>query len=239
MFSQNLIRKCLSIGLALAVWSVSSMVALAAVGAKNFGELTAAGQVTVNGQVVSGSTTVVSGSTINTGENSSAIVNLGKLGRLEISSTASLSVNFTETGINLALDSGRVKVIAAQGVGARIVTKDGTANADSTQANTFAVTVECSFTNVETQVGLVALASGGNTKQVAAGTETSLGIQQTGCRPCLRPVPGGVSVPTLGGGLFALLLAGGAAVTTGVVVGTSGGKTDVNPGGSTPISPTR
>ena len=243
MFNQNLVRKCLSIGLAVAVWSVSSMVALAAVSAKNSGELMATGQVTVNGQAVSGSTTIVSGSTINTGENSSAVVSLGKLGRLEISATASLSVNFTETGINIALDSGRVKVSAPQGVLARVTTKDGTANADSSQANTFAVTVECSFTNVETQTGSVALTSGSGTKQVAAGTEASLGIQQTGCKPCLRPIPGGASVATLGGlsgaGLLALLLAGGAAVGTAVIVGTSGGNSDVNTGGTNPVSPTR
>ena len=243
MFNQNLVRKCVSVGLAVAVWSVSSMVALAAVSAKNSGELMATGQVTVNGQVVSGSTTIVSGSTINTGENSTAVVNLGKLGRIDISSTASLTVNFTENTVNVSLDSGRVAVDTVQGVTARVTTKDGLANSDLSQSNSFAVTVECSFTNVESKTGSVALAGGSDMKQVAAGTEASLGVQQAGCKPCLRPVPGGASVATLGGlggaGLLALLLAGGAAAGTAVIVGTSGGNSDVNTGNTTIVSAVR
>ncbi len=242
MFGKNLIRKSLAIFIAVAVWSLSSMMVLAASPAKSSGDLVASGNVTVNGQAVSGSTTVISGSTINTGDNSSAVINLGKLGKIEVSQTATLTLNFTESAINIGLDAGRVKIMSMAGIAANVTTKDGSASADSSQANNFALTVECSFTNVETQSGLVVLSSAQGKKQVAAGTEASLGVQQTGCEPCLRPIPGGGTVPTtsfLGAGLLGLLLAAGGAVGTAVVIGTSGGGSDINGGGSIVVSPTR
>ena len=230
MFSKNFIRKSLSVLTALAVWSLYSMVVLAATsGAKNSGELIASGQVTVNGQPVTSNTTIVSGSTITTGDNSTAIINLGKIGKLEVSQTAVLTINFDDSNMSLNLDSGRTKVMSVQGITAKVTTKDGVVNATAGQINNFAVTVECSFTNVENQNGVVSLASGNGNKLVAAGTEASLGVQQTGCKPCLRPVPGGGTVPTAGlGGI-------GGAVGTAVVVGTSGGNSDVSTGAGTVV----
>ena len=220
------------------------MVALAAVDGKS-GELTATGSVTVNSRAAVSGSTVASGSTITTGESSSAIVSLGKIGRVELLANTTLVLKYDETGIYGTLNEGKLRVMSMSGYNANIATRDGMAVADSTQANTFAVEKECGHTHVDTTAGLVTLRADGQDKQVAAGTDALAGsLQQTGCKPCLRPVPGGAaSTPILGlgaGALIGLLLAAGAAVAAGVILGGQGGGTDVNTGGGvTVISPTR
>ena len=97
MISKTWSRKMIAACVSVAVLSVYSMVALAAPGAKvASGELSVSGQVTVNGQKVISGGTLFSGSTIVTAANSSAIVSLSKLGRVELAPNSSLILNFTE-----------------------------------------------------------------------------------------------------------------------------------------------
>lgn len=244
MLKRTFIHKTLAACLALAVWSVSSMVALAANAANNpqtNGEITVTGTVSVDGRNAVSGSTIVSGSTVVTGENSSAIVSLGKIGRLELGANTTLTVKFDNTGVYGTLNLGKVRVMSLNGYNANITTLDGMAIADANQANTFAVEKECGHTHVDTIAGLVTLRTGGTDKQVAAGTDALAGsLQQTGCKPCLRP--GSVTpTPVLGlglGALVGLLLAAGAAIGTAIVVGNN--NTDVNTTGNiTVLSPTR
>lgn len=243
MLNKTFIHKTLATCLALAVWSVSSMVALAAnaANAPANGEITVTGTVTVDGRNAISGSTVASGNTVVTAENSSAIVSLGKMGRLELGANTTLTVKFDNTGIYGTLNLGKVRVMSMNGVNANVSTIDGMVIADANQANTFMVEKECGHTHVDTVAGLVTLRAGGADKQVAAGTDALAGsMQQTGCKPCLRP--GSVTpTPVLGLGLGALagiLLAAGAAIGTAIIVG--GGKTDVETGGGVQVvSPTR
>jgi hypothetical protein len=240
MLGKNLIHKSITVLATIAVWSVFSMVALAAPKDAT-GVINVTGQVTVNGQPTVSNATIVSGSTIVTGADSTATISLGKTGRVELLADSTLTLTFTESSIIGILNSGKVRVSNAPGVATTFTTKDATIIADAGQANTFALEVECSHSHVDTFAGLVTMRSGNSDQQVAAGTDAVAGnMQQTGCKPCLRPgtvVP--VPVAGIGAGAIALiLLALGGAVATGIILGTQGSDTTTG-GGVTVVSPTR
>ena len=239
MISRNLSRKSIAFGLAVAVLSVYSMVVLAAPGQKGpSGELSVSGQVTVNGQTAISGATVFSDSTITTAANSSAVVSLGKLGRVELLPSSSVKLSFSDSGIAALLDAGRVRLSTPAGVAATVTTKDGTAMADSAQAAAFTVDVECGNTIVATQTGSVQLNAGGSTKQIAAGNQDTAGTAAPGTRCTRLSRPD--SFGHLGGGaLAALLLAAGGAVAAAILAGRSDNN-DLNFGGTVVvISPTR
>jgi len=244
MLCKNLILKSITFLTAIAVWSAFSMTALAA--GDVLSEITVTGQATVNGQAVVSGSTFTSGSTVVTGANSSAIVNMGKNGRVEILSDSTLTLNFTDNSITGILMSGKVRMSNAAGIAATVTTKNSTVIADASQANTFGVDVgcadedRCTQTYVETTTGLVTLRNGTTDKQVAAGTDATYGNpSQTGCKPCLRP-GSAVPVATAGlglGALAALLLAAGGAVAAAVLLGDDT-QTEIG-GGTTVVSPSR
>jgi len=228
MLSKTLIQKSFTLLTVFTFWCVSSMVALAA--PKDItGDITVSGQVSVNGQSVVSNSTVVSGSSIVTGDNSTAVISLGKTGRVELSANSNITLKFTDSGITGILSEGKARVSNSAGVATTITTKDAAVIADAGQANSFAVEVECSHTHVDTVSGLVTMRTGNNDKQVAAGTDAVAGnLSQTGCKPCMRPGPG---VPTASIGtlpLIAILLAAAGGVGTAILVGSS---TDTTTGG--------
>lgn len=245
MLGKNIIRKSITLFTAIAVWSAFSMSVIAAP-SDVMGEITVSGEVTINGQAVVSNSTLASGGTIVTGANSSAIVNLGKNGRVEVLSDSSLTLKFTANSIVGMLMAGKVRVSNAAGVATSVTTKNSTVIADSSQTNTFGVDVgcadedRCTQTYVETTTGLVTLRNGTTDKQVAAGTDATFGNpSQTGCKPCLRP---GSSSPVVTAGLgvgaiAAILLAAAGAVGAAVLLG-SDNQTEVG-GGAIVISPSR
>ena len=208
MLGKNGFRKIITSFTAFSILCVYSMVALA-VPKDVMAEITVTGQVTVNGQTAVSNATIGSGSTIVTGANSSAVISLGKTGRVEILADSNLVLNFSATGIVGILTSGKARVSNAPGVAATITTKDATVIADAGQADTFLVEVECSHSHVDTAAGIVTLREGAADRQVAAGTSATAGnLSQTGCKPCLRPD----SAPPLRvGGLWVWLAAIGVA----------------------------
>jgi len=227
-------RKVTTLFTAAAVLCVYSMVGLAAT--KDLtGEITVTGQVSVNGQNAVSNSTIISGSTIVTGADSSAVISLGKTGRIEVLADSNLVLNFSDASIVGILNSGKARVANAVGVSTTITTKDATVLADAGQADNFTIEVECSHTHVDTTAGLVTMREGTSDKQVAAGTSATAGnLAQTGCKPCLRPD----SAPPVrvAGWPWLLLLAGGVA---GVVL-LLGGDNQIDSGGTTiVVSPTR
>lgn len=241
MLGKNWTRKSLAILTTIAIWSVYTMVAVAA--PKDLtAELSVTGQVTVNGNPTTVNTTIGSDSTIVTGANSSAVVSLGKLGRVEMQADSSLQLKFTATSIVGILSAGKVRVSNAPGVASTVTTKDAAIVGDSAQANTFDVEVECSHTHADTIAGSVTMRSGSSEKQVAAGSGSVAGnLEQAGCVPCPRPNnnPGSYPVAGLGtGALAALILGALGAAGAAIFFGSNGG--DVTSGGTTIIvSPNR
>ncbi len=245
MLNKILIRKSITFMTAVAVWCVYSMSVIAAPG-DVMGEITVNGQVTVNGQTVTSNSTVTSGSTIVTGTNSTAIVSLGKNGRVEVLGDSSVTLKFTGNSIVGMLTAGKVLVSNSAGIATTVTTRNATVIADAGQADNFSVDVGCSDevrctqTYVETTVGLVTLRNGSTDKQVAAGTNATYGNpSQTGCRPCMRPGGGPpLAVAGLGGGaIAAILLAAAGAVGAGIFLG---GNREIEIGpGTTVLSPLR
>ena len=75
------------------------------------------GQVTVNGQPAATGATFSSGAVIETtGQNSSAVVSLGKLGRVEVTEDTKMTLTFDNNSITILLSRGTVKVSARPGV---------------------------------------------------------------------------------------------------------------------------
>jgi hypothetical protein len=247
MLGKILIRKSLALLSVVAVWTAFSMTAMAAPN-DAMGDITATGQVTVNGQSVVSNSTLASGSTITTGANSSATINLGKNGRVEVLSDTSLTLNFSDNSMVGTLSSGKVRVSNAAGVSTSVTTKNATVVADTAQANTFGVDVGCSDearctqTYVETTVGMVNLRSGSTDKQVAAGTDATYGNpSQTGCKPCVRPGVGApIPVAGIGTGALAAIIAAIAGGVGAAIFLSDRNKNDVElNGGVTVISPSR
>ena len=120
MNSKLWIRKALSLCLSVAILATYSMVALALPG-KVAGELTVSGKnvngespfVLVNGETARSGRSVFSGSTITTPETASAVMNLGKFGKIELAPATSLTLTFNEKGIFGDLTSGKVTVLGA------------------------------------------------------------------------------------------------------------------------------
>jgi hypothetical protein len=234
MISRTWSRKSIAFSLAVAVLSVYSMVVLATPGQTGpSGELSVSGQVTVNGQNAISGATVFSDSTITTAKGSSAVVSLGKLGRVEVMPESTVKISFTDAGITSMLEAGRVRV--SNSSMASVATTNGTAVADN--AAVFTVDVECGDTKVATQSGNVMLRGGGADKQVAAGTNASVGQEAPGTR-CTRLKTEGMK--GIGGGaLAALILAAGGAVAAAVIAGTSENNDIDLGGGTTVVSPTK
>ncbi|HEX8072472.1 MAG TPA: FecR domain-containing protein [Pyrinomonadaceae bacterium] len=238
MISRTWSRTAITLGLTVAVLCVSSMVALAAPGQQGpAGQLSVNGTVTVNGTNAISGATVYSDSTIATAQNSSAVVSLGKLGRVELLPNSSVKLSFGDGNVNAMLDSGRVRLATSDGVAATVTTKDGTAVADSSTPNVFTVDVECGNTQVATQTGRVELRADNKVQQVAAGSSAAAGQAAPGSR-CTRltrePTFGALS----GGALAALLLAAGGAVAAAIIAASQ--DNDINVGGTAPIfSPSR
>jgi hypothetical protein len=208
-------RKPITLALAIAVLCVQSMVALAAQQAGPTGDLSVVGEVTVNGTSAISGATVFSDSTVTTAKGSSAVVSLGKLGRVEVLPESSLKLSFDDSGLTGMLSSGRVRVSSSSGVSATVTTKDGTAVADTNQPNVFVVDIECGNTLVSTQSGRVELRAGDSVKQIAAGNQDTAGQATPGTR-CTRftqPDMAGIG----GGALAALLLAVGGAVAAAII----------------------
>ena len=225
MLGKNSFRKFITTVTVAAVWCVYSTVAFA-VPTNMAGEITVTGSVTVNGQAAVSNSTVLSGSTIVTGDGSSAIVNLGKAGRIELLANSAITLSFSETSIVGTLSEGKYRISNAAGVATTMATKSGTIIADAGQANNFGVEVECSHTHVDTTSGLVTLRQGTNDKQVVAGTSATAGsLEQSGCKPCLRP--GSAPAVAIAGWPWLLLVAAGVA-GAGIFLA---GKTDTAIGG--------
>jgi len=129
MNSKTLIRKALSTCLIVAVYAAYSMVALAG-SDKIAGELLVSGKsasVSVNGQDAQSGRTIFSASTITTPETASAIISVGKLGKIELAPNSTITLNFNENGISGDLANGKVTVLGAK-ESVSIHTPEGTTN---------------------------------------------------------------------------------------------------------------
>ena len=132
MNSKKWIRKALSTCLTVATIATSSMITLAN-SEKMTGELMISGKnaggatqvVKVNGEAAQSGRSIFSSSVITTPEDTGAVINLGKVGKIEIAPNTNLILSFNEKGIAGDLLAGRVNVLNASDE-VSIKTLDGT-----------------------------------------------------------------------------------------------------------------
>ncbi|MEJ7618148.1 MAG: hypothetical protein WKF30_14565 [Pyrinomonadaceae bacterium] len=239
MFSKNWSRTPVALMLAAAVLSAHSMFALAALAQETrpSAEITVNGKGKVNGVSVISGGTVFSGDTVEVEPNSTVTIS-GKFGRVELLSSAMFEkATFSDSALSGTLAAGRARVSAPQGVAVSVMTKDGSAVADSAQASAFSIDVECGNTIVATQAGKVELRSGTEAKQIAAGSQDTAGQAAPGTR-CARLSTVGTGLRAISGGaLAAILAAAGGAIAAGIIAATSDNN-DLNFGGNvTVVSP--
>lgn len=238
MLSRNFVTKSLSLLTLVAVWCTFSMVTLAAA-KDNSGAITVTGQVSVNGSPIASDATLVSGSSVTTGENSSATINLGAAGRVELLPNSVATVRFSPSEITAVVTSGAMRVNNNAGVATVIVAKNTTVLADAAQSNSFAVELECAHTHVDNFAGSVTMRTGETDKVVSAGSSVVSGnVNQSGCQPCYRPDKTPMPTSSIGSlPLAAILLIVGGAIGTAIIIGTRGESTTT--GTSTVVSPVR
>jgi hypothetical protein len=229
MINKTWSRRFVAMSVAAAVLSVSSMITLATPGARS-GELSVSGDVTVNNQKAISGGTIFSDSVIVTAKNSSAVVSLGKLGRVELMSNTSVRLSFSDKSISGLLDSGSARVSSPAGVSVNLTTKDGTVMVDGTQATSFTASTENGNTLVSTQAGIAELRSGATVTKIAAGESGVAGTPQAKSDDDDHGISGGA--------LAALLLATGGAVAA--IIWAIREKNDLNFGGTVVVvSPTK
>jgi len=142
------------------------------------------GEVTVNGAAVASGATFSSDSTVTTAARSSAVVSLGKLGRVEVLPDSTMKINFGDPNVSVAmLDQGRVRISSSSNVNASVNTKDGNIRTTGNQRNDFIVDTSCGNTFVSVKKGTVDLRTGDDVKQVAAGKQDTAGTARPGCTP--------------------------------------------------------
>jgi len=187
MLRKNIVHKLVTLGTLTAVWCVFSMVALA-VPTDPSGIITITGQVMVNGQPAVSNSTIMSGASVTTSKGSSAVVSLGKLGRVEIQGESTLSLRFSDSDVVAMLDLGTVRVSASSGVGSTVTTKNATFVGDAGQADNFVVEAECSHSHVDTTSGIVSMKQAGSVQQVVAGTTAVAGnlVRRAASRVCVQ-----------------------------------------------------
>jgi hypothetical protein len=108
------------LGLAATFLLLSASLAYAGETQEPVGHLTIVGKVLVNGQPAKTGDVLASGGTIQTAKGSSAVVSLGKLGRVEVLGDTKMELRFGETSVDAMLDSGRVRLSSSTGVTATV-----------------------------------------------------------------------------------------------------------------------
>lgn len=118
-------KRFLALSLGLAFIAGMSQLAAPAVRAEEpVGLLTVVGMVKVNGKPAATGDIVASGSTVETAAKSSAVVSLGKLGRVEAQAETQMTLRYTDSSIWILLADGSVKVETGAGVSAIIKRKE-------------------------------------------------------------------------------------------------------------------
>jgi hypothetical protein len=240
MISKSLSRKSIAACVAVAILSVYSMVVLASPAAKApSAELSVSGQVTVNGEKALTGGTLFSDSIIATSEKSNAIVNLSKLGRVELAPSTGLKLSFNDKSVLGLLENGSAHISTLSGVAVNFTTADGIVAVDGSQPTSFTVNVIEGVTSITTHTGVAQLNVNGTVRNIAAGeTGTGRNSAPQDTDDDDGDTPGEDDDDLSGGETLALIAVGAGAIAAIIYAITH--ENDLNFGGSvTVVSPTK
>lgn len=176
-------RKLFCLGLTLSITAINGLMA---VHSQNQPGQTSrqvvSGKIKVNGKSVPPGFEIAPGDTVETAKGSSAVVSLGKLGRVEVLPSSKMKVSFDNSTITIKLDAGGTRVTKAEGMTATVATRDAEVVAITPLEAVFVVDTECGNTLVSPSTGTVELRAGNSVKQVAAGSQDTAGQAVKGCK---------------------------------------------------------
>jgi len=118
------LRRSLALFLTTAFMAGSQLLLPVAQAEDKMGQLTVVGMVKVNGRPAATGDVVLSGSIVETAKGSSAVVSLGKLGRVEALPETKMTLRYDERSISILLDDGSVRVATEPGISATITDQD-------------------------------------------------------------------------------------------------------------------
>jgi hypothetical protein len=111
--------------------------------------------VLVNGDRAFSGRTFLSDGVITTTETTSAVVNFGKIGRVNIGPNSNLTLAVSETTITGTLTNGTIGVSNSDGVAVKIITPDDSVTNQGTEASRFTVNVAANTSSVAAESGSV------------------------------------------------------------------------------------
>ena len=227
-------RKTLTLALILTISLVNPLCSssgLAQVSPKVSGELLASGNVTLNGTTAVPGVTVFGGSRVKTARDGSAIINLGKYGRIELGPDSELTLRLSEAMIGGTLISGQASVNAPAGVGISVSTAHGVAVSDGKEPSGIKVDLTRGQTRVTSTRGGARISGGSRVESLSPGQEISFGAS-----PAVQaPAPVGSNVGAGGAAAFGglstkaltiLIVAGVAGALGGVTLAAMGDEED-------------
>jgi ferric-dicitrate binding protein FerR (iron transport regulator) len=165
---------------------------------QQLGLLTVTGTVRVNGKPAATGDIVPPASEIETAKGSSAVVSLGKLGRVEALPSTTMKLRYdvisnahAPASVAILLGDGGVRVSTGKGIRFNIESGVTATRAGSeTGQDVFTVDRTCGSTLVSVAKGRVELRDGGRVKQIAEGGQDTGGQAEPGCTPTGRPLIG-------------------------------------------------
>ena len=147
------------------------------------GDLSVVGEVSVNGTSAISGATVFSDSTITTARGSSAVVSLGKLGRLDVFPETTVILKFTRSNITVDMvgDGGRIRLVAR--VDASVTTADGLIVTTPDKKTDFLVDTGCGNTFVSVKKGELELRGDERVVEISTREQDTIGPDNPGCTP--------------------------------------------------------
>jgi hypothetical protein len=140
---------------------------------KGKGEIVSARQTKINGFSAISGTTIFSNNRVITGPHGSAVINLGKLGRLEFGAETDMTLRLSEASIGGELRSNRVIVSARAGIAIAINTAKSMVTTDGRQPAVLTIYVDGESARVIAHVGEASIVPTGKEGRTAGGKELS------------------------------------------------------------------
>lgn len=133
------------------------------------GQLSLARQVSINGSNAIAGQTVFSGSRIKVGDQGNAVLNLGRLGRIELGADSDFTLSIEGNVIGGELNSGCATISAPASVSIELNTAKGDILTDGKSPSSFLAGVRGAAANIIPTLGTVKVDSGGKSEKAAAG----------------------------------------------------------------------
>jgi hypothetical protein len=137
------------------------------------GEIVSASQTKINGLSAISGMTVFSNNRIQTGSHGAAVINLGRLGRIECGAETDMTLRLSDASIGGELRSNRVVVSARAGIAISINTAKSVVTTDGQQPAVLTIYVDRERARVISHVGAASIVSTGAEGRLAGGKEMS------------------------------------------------------------------